>query len=258
MDVVILCGGSGTRLREQTEFLPKPMIKIGPYPMVVHIMKLFSHYGFNDFILALGYKQEVFTEYFSHYNIINADLTLYTGRFQGNPYQRYMPIDDWQITLSDTGLNTMKGGRLKRVEKYIHGDTFMLTYGDSIGDINIPELLSFHESHGKIATVTGVHATPRFGEIHHDSGRVLSFSEKPQNGDTLINGGFFVFNRGIFKYLSDDECCDLEVGTLELIANKGEMMVYQHRGYWGCMDSLKEMNDLNNLWEKGLAKWRVW
>jgi glucose-1-phosphate cytidylyltransferase len=257
MKIVILCGGSGTRLREMTSFLPKPLIPIGGKPFIWHIMKLYSHYGFNEFVLALGYKQEMFKEYFIHYNQINEDITVDTGICSALPCYS-LHRDKWRVTLSDTGLNTMKGARLKRVEKYVDGDNFMCTYGDSVGDINIPELLAFHKSHGKMVTVTGVHSPPRFGEIHHENNKVISFSEKPQNGNFLINGGYFVFNRKIFDHLYDFEECDLEVGTLELIANKGEMMVYHHKQSWFCMDNLKDMDELNQLWNTGKAPWRIW
>jgi glucose-1-phosphate cytidylyltransferase len=257
MQVVILCGGSGTRLREQTEFIPKPLIPIGPVPMVVHIMRWYAKFGFTDFVLALGYKQEALKQYFHHYDIINNDITVNIGRHGG--YNDYAEYEDWgwRVVLSDTGENTMKGGRLKRVEKYIEGDTFLMTYGDGISDIDIISLVAFHKSHGKLVTVTGVHPVPRFGEIHHDNGCALSFSEKPQHDDCLMNGGFFVMNRGVFEYLHEDEWCDLEVGPLEMIARKGELMVYPHKGFWRCMDTLKDMSELQQLWVDGKAPWRV-
>jgi glucose-1-phosphate cytidylyltransferase len=257
MKVVVLCGGTGTRLKEMTEFIPKPLIPIGGKPLIWHILKLYAHYGFTDFILALGYKQEAFKEYFMHFDQINNDIKVQTGNIHMG--SAVMGGDDyWEVVLADTGLNTFKGGRLKRVEKYIDGDTFFMTYGDTIGDVDIKKLLKFHLSHGKLATVTGVHPTPRFGEIHREKDAVLSFSEKPLSDNHLINGGFFVFNRKVLNYLTTDEWCDLEIGPLELIAAKGEMMVYHHKGMWGCMDTLPEMHKLNHLWETGEAKWRVW
>lgn len=254
--VAILCGGSGTRLREQTEFIPKPLIPIGGIPMVVHIMRHYAHYGFKKFVLALGYKQDAFKEYFVNYDAINNDITVDIGRYRGVSFS---DTQDWgmSVTLADTGMNTLKGGRLKRIERYIQGDTFMLCYGDGVSDINIPALLEFHKSHGKLATVTGVHAIPRFGEVHHKDDCVLSFSEKPLRDDCLINGGYYIFNRGIFDYLVEEEYCDLEVGTLDLIAAKGEMMVYKHTGYWACMDSLKDMDNLQNEWASGKARWKI-
>lgn len=257
MQICILCGGSGTRLKEQTEFIPKPMIPIGGRPMLYHIMKLYSHYGFNEFVLALGYKQEIIKDYFVHLDIINNDITVDIGQYRGANHHGYAD-KGWRVTLSDTGENTMKGGRLKRIEKYIRGNTFMMTYGDGIGNINIPELLEFHQKHGRIATVTGIHPLPRFGEIHRQGERVLNFTEKPNDPDCLMNGGFFVFNREIFDYLHPDEWCDLEVGPLEMVANDGELMVYHHTGYWGCMDNLKDMSELQKLWNDGKAPWKVW
>ena len=197
MQVVILCGGTGTRLKEQTEFLPKALIPIGGKPMIAHIMKWYAHYGFKKFILALGYKQEQFKIYFANYDIINNDVKVDIGRYRGNNCYDYP--DQWEVTMVDTGENTLKGGRLKRVEKYIEDDIFMMTYGDGIGDINIPELLVFHKSHGKMVTVTGVHSTSRFGEIHREGSKVISFTEKPADNNNLINGGFFVFEKKIFE-----------------------------------------------------------
>jgi glucose-1-phosphate cytidylyltransferase len=254
MQVIILAGGTGTRLREMTEFLPKALVPIGGIPMITHIMRWYMHYGYEQFILALGYKQEAFKQYFSLYDTINNDCTLNIGKYRGEDYREFK--DSFRVTMVDTGENTFKGGRLKRVERYIEGDTFMMCYGDGIGDIDIKKLLAFHQAHGKLVTVTGVHPQPRFGEIHHDKGNVISFSEKPED-DCLVNGGFYVFNRGIFDYLTEDSWCDLEHGPLELLANKGEMRVYQHKGYWGCMDTIKDMEILNTLWEEGKAKWRV-
>jgi glucose-1-phosphate cytidylyltransferase len=229
--------------------------------MLYHIMKIYAHYGFNDFVLALGYKQEIIKDYFEHFNQINSDLLVHTGRFRGEPYMSHYSesiSDSWDIWLADTGEETMKGARLKRVEKYVGGETFMVTYGDGVGDIDIPRLLTFHKSHGKIATVTGVHPAPRFGELHCRENACLSFNEKPQDSHCWINGGFFVFNREIFDYLTTDEWCDLEIGPLEILAAKGELMVYKHEGFWACMDTLREMGYLNQLWKEGKAPWKVW
>jgi glucose-1-phosphate cytidylyltransferase len=256
MKVVILLGGTGTRLKEMTEYIPKGLIPIGGIPMVVHIMRWYAKFGFKDFVLALGYKQEAFKQYFAHYAIINNDIHVKTGHGPNN-VSCWGDVSPWDVTLSDTGENTMKGARLKRVEKYIEDETFFCSYGDGLADINLHELLAFHKKHGKIATVTGVHSPPRFGEIHRKDGTVISFSEKPVDDNHLINGGYFVFNRKIFDYLSEDSWCDLEVGALELIAAKGEMMVYHHRGWWGCMDNLLEMSKLSELWNSGKAPWKV-
>jgi glucose-1-phosphate cytidylyltransferase len=248
--VVILCGGSGTRLREQTEFLPKPMIPIGGKPMLVHIMKWYASFGFTRFVLALGYKQEVVKNYFIHYHEINGDVHINRlGTCQRNRK------DMWDITMVDTGENTLKGGRLKQVERYIESDIFMCTYGDGIGDIPINSLLTFHEAHGKMVTVTGVIHPPRFGSIERVGSFVTCFREKQRDDDNLINAGFFVFNRKIFDFLKPDG--DLEIGVLDKIAESQQMMVYEHKGYWGCMDNMSDLGNLQNIWNSGKAKWRV-
>jgi glucose-1-phosphate cytidylyltransferase len=252
MQVAILCGGSGTRLREQTEFIPKPLVPIGGIPMVIHIMRRYAMYGFKDFVLALGYKQDAFKMFFTHRLTIMNDLKIELD----TAILSAPEVDcNWNIVLSDTGETTMKGARLKKIEKHIEDDTFCMTYGDGIGDIDIAELVAFHKSHGRIATVTGVHPAPRFGEIHRKGNLAVAFNEKPQT-ECLVNGGFFVFNREIFDYLTEDPWCDLEVGPLELIASEGELMVYHHKGYWGAMDNIADMGTLNELWNTGKAKWR--
>ena len=251
--VCIFCGGSGTRLREMTDFLPKPMIPIGPYPIVTHIIKHYQHYGYTDFILMLGFKQEKFKEYFAHYDIINNDITVDIGR----GVNRHGYSDrGLRITLCDTGVETLKGERLRRVEKYVHGDTFLLTYGDAVSDINLWELVEFHQAHGKIGTVTGVRRPPRFGELVRYGSQVTLFSEKAVETDCLINGGYFVFDRRIFDYL--EEGGDFEIGALERLAIDGELMVYEHNGYWKCCDMLKDLNDLQKAWESGAPEWKVW
>jgi len=253
--VCILCGGSGTRLREETSFLPKPMIPIGGKPLLVHIMKWYAKFGFNRFILALGYKQEVIKNYFIHYNEINSDVTVCTGKYRGNNHIK--ASDNFEITMVDTGENTLKGGRLKRIEKYINCDTFMCSYGDGIGNVDIKRLLDFHNSHGKTATVTGVIHPPRFGEIVHDKCLVKSFSEKKTNPSCLINGGFFVFQKKeLFNYICSDDR-DLETFTLPILAGNEDFMVYQHNDYWGCMDTMSDLGKLQNIWESGKAPWRV-
>ncbi|MFA5346560.1 MAG: sugar phosphate nucleotidyltransferase [Methanoregula sp.] len=253
MQVVILAGGTGTRLKEMTELLPKALISIGGRPMVYHIMKSYAAHGFKDFVLALGYRQEAFKEYFAHLNEINNDAFIYKGRTM-----RYdeTSMDLWDVVLSDTGLNTLKGGRLKRIEKYIRDDTFLMSYGDGLSDINFKDLLAFHKRHGKMVTITAVHPPPRFGEVHRrDDGLVESFTEKPQDTTRLINAGFYVFDRKIFDYLAPDEWCDLELGPLEMIANQGQMMAYHHKGFWGCCDTLNDLVKLQQMWEKGVVPW---
>lgn len=257
MKTIILCGGLGTRLREETEFKPKPMINIGSHPILWHIMKTYAYYGHNEFILCLGNKSEMIKDYFYHYEVMNNDVTVELGHPEKiNIHQRHKE-NGWRITLANTGRRALKGARLKKVEKYITDKEFMVTYGDGLADIDINALLNFHHSHGKLATVTGVSPTLRFGELKIKNDQVESFTEKPKTGSSLINGGFFVFNKDIFNYLSADDNCDLEIGPLEKIAREGQLMVYRHRGFWACMDTLRDMDYLNKLW-RGDRPWAVW
>lgn len=256
--VAILCGGMGTRLKEETEFRPKPLIKIGNMPILWHIMKIYSHYGYRDFILCLGYKGEMIKEYFYHYEIMNNDFTITLGNEQRVEIHQCHEENGWQITLSNTGDTAEKGARLKRIEKYVDTEIFMVTYGDGVADIDIQKLVDFHRSHGKLATVTGVRPLSRFGELTIRGQHVDAFSEKPQSTGGLINGGFFVFNRKIFEQFEDREDCDLEYGVLEGIAAEGELMVFQHEGFWACMDTYRDLEYLNKLWFRGEAAWQVW
>jgi glucose-1-phosphate cytidylyltransferase len=258
MEVVILCGGLGTRLREETEFRPKPMVNIGTRPILWHIIKYYSQFGYKDFVLALGYKGEMIKNYFCHYELMNNDVTIELGQPESMRIHHAHDEAGWKVTLADTGEKSLKGARLKKVERYISDDTFMMTYGDGIADVDINSLLAFHKAHGKLVTVTGVNPASRFGELKTDGDRVVSFTEKPQNGEGLINGGYFVFNRSILDYLSVDDLCDLEVGPLEQIAKEGQLMVFVHRGFWACMDTLRDMEYLNKLWDDGQAKWKTW
>ena len=257
MKVVILCGGLGTRLREETEFRPKPMVNIGNRPILWHIMKIYSHYGFKDFILCLGYKGGMIKEYYYHYEFLNNDFTIVLGDNKNIEIHSNHDEKGWRITLADTGTEELKGTRLKRVEKYIDSDQFMVTYGDGVANIDITALLEFHRSHGKLATVTGISPASRFGELKINGNKVERFSEKPDTSSGLINGGFFVFNKSIFDYLLDDEC-DLEIGPLEKIASEGQLMVYNHDGFWSCMDTLRDTEYLNKLWNENRAEWKVW
>ncbi|MBN1548967.1 MAG: glucose-1-phosphate cytidylyltransferase [Syntrophaceae bacterium] len=256
--VVILCGGAGTRLREETEFRPKPMVNIGTRPILWHIMKYYASFGFKDFILALGYKGEMIKNYFCHYELMNNDVTIELGQPEKICIHYSHEEAGWKITLANTGEKSLKGSRLKKIEKYITDDTFMMTYGDGVADVNINALLAFHEAHGKLVTVTGINPASRFGELKIAGNRVESFSEKPTSGEGMINGGFFVFNRAVFKYLTVDDRCDLEVGALEEIAKDGQLMVYKHRGFWACMDTLRDTEYLNKLWDTGQAGWKIW
>ncbi|MDD4456261.1 MAG: glucose-1-phosphate cytidylyltransferase [Syntrophotalea acetylenica] len=259
MEVVVLCGGLGTRLREETEFRPKPMVNIGQRPILWHIMKTYACFGHTDFVLPLGYKGEVIRDYFVNYQWMNNDVTIELGNPDSVCRHSDHDESDWRITLSNTGQNTLKGGRIKRVEKYITGDTFMMTYGDGVARIDINALLAYHESHGKMVTVTGVNMAQRFGELNLDGDKVVSFSEKPQKTcGELINGGYFVLNREVFDYLTPDDDCDFEYGPLEKIAKAGELMVYRHDGYWACMDTLRDTEHLNKIWERNEAPWKIW
>ncbi|WP_045213323.1 glucose-1-phosphate cytidylyltransferase [Desulfonatronovibrio magnus] len=260
MQTVLFCGGLGTRLREETEFKPKPMVHIGNKPIIWHIMKIYAHFGYNEFVLTLGHKGDMIKDFFLHYETMNNDVTIELGRPESINMHNCHDECGWKITLSNTGENTLKGGRLKRVEKYIRGDTFMLTYGDGVANVDINKLLEFHHSHGKMVTVTGVRPIARFGELLVDDQMVRSFQEKPQvSGDNgLISGGFFVFNRDIFDYLTEDENCDLEHGPLEALAQKHQLMAYRHEGFWYCMDTLRDMEKLNAMWDRGEAPWKVW
>ncbi|MFC1595701.1 glucose-1-phosphate cytidylyltransferase [Candidatus Margulisiibacteriota bacterium] len=257
--VVILCGGRGTRINEETEFKPKPLVEIGGKPILWHIMSVYAHYGFNEFVLCLGYKGNMIKEYFLNYNLYANDFTMtLNGDSQidmhtGNHL-------DWKITFADTGLNSLKGSRLKQIEKYIYTDNFFLTYGDGVADVNINSLLEFHQKHNKTVTLSGVRPPSRFGDIliDKDSGKILEFTEKSQASAGMINGGFFVLNRKVFAHVNADQNCDFEYGPLEDLAQNGEVMAYQHPGSWECMDNVREMQHLNKLWDSGKAFWKVW
>lgn len=258
LKVVILCGGLGTRLREETEFRPKSMVNIGNRPILWHIMKIYAHYGFNDFILCLGYKGEKIKEYFFNYEILNSDFTIEFGNGKNIEIHNNHGEKGWRITLSDTGDTALKGARMKKIEKYIDDPLFMLTYGDGVADIDINDLLAFHKSHGKLVTVTGINPASRFGELKVHGDKVVKFIEKHDVGSTCVSGGFFVFNKGIFDYLSYDDSCDLEIGVLERVASEGQLMVYKHKGFWACMDTQRDMEYLNKLWNENKAEWKVW
>lgn len=259
MQVIILCGGLGTRLREETEFRPKPMVNVGPRPILWHIMKIYARYGHTEFILPLGYKGEVIKDYFCHYELMNNDITIELGKPDSFCLHNCHDERGWKITLANTGERTLKGGRLKRVERYVTGDTFMLTYGDGVADVDLDALVAFHRSHGKTCTVTGINPTSQFGGLHVDGDRVVNFREKPKEAtENLVSGGFFVFNRRIFDYLTSDENCDLEYGPLERLAAEGELMVHRHAGFWYCMDTQRDMDKLNQMWDAGNPPWKTW
>lgn len=256
--VVILCGGKGTRLGHITEARPKPMVEIGGKPILWHIMKMYSFYGFNKFILALGHKGEFIKSYFYHYRITANDFTITMDPKLEPKIHSTTNHEPWEITCVDTGGNTLKGGRLKRLEPFIDTDYFHLTYGDGVSSINLVKLDKFHCSHGSLGTVTAVRPPSRFGEMIIDGDHVKRFEEKPQLGAGLINGGFFVFKKNFLDRLTVDEGCDLEFGALQKLAKDGELRTYKHQGFWQCMDTPREKDYLNNLWVNNDAPWKVW
>lgn len=255
MQVVILAGGLGTRLREETEFLPKPMVPIGTKPILWHIMKSFSHYGLDDFIICAGYKADVIRDFFLNYQTKNSDFTVKINSTSSLILHQEI-IEDWTVTISDTGISTRTGGRIYKIHKYIDGDTFLCTYGDGLSDIDIGELLKFHYSHGKLATVSVAKPPSRFGVVDiTDNNAVIKFKEKPR-ADSWVNIGFFVFNVKIFDYLDPEST--LEDLPLSTIAKSGELMAFKHHGYWQPMDTFREMTILNELWSTGSAPWKNW
>ncbi len=256
MKVVVLAGGLGSRLGEITEIIPKPMVKIGGKPILWHIMKIYSSFGYNDFVISLGYKAEVIKDYFLNYNALANDFTINLKSRDILIHNNHRELD-WNVTLIETGLNSLKGARIKRVEKFLD-DVNMVTYGDGVADINIDELVKFHKSHGKILTVSGVHPSSRFGELNERDGVVESFFEKPKNSIRYVNGGFMVFNRELLNYLTEDENCDFEYGAMEQLAAEGQVMVYKHEGSWECMDHERDVVFLNDLWKKNRAFWKIW
>ncbi|WDP93135.1 MAG: glucose-1-phosphate cytidylyltransferase [Desulfobacter sp.] len=254
MQVVILCGGMGTRLKEETEYMPKPMVEIGNRPILWHIMNIFACHGITEFILCLGYKGEMIKDYFQNFELRNNDFTVQLGHPQNIKIHRRDNCN-WTVTLADTGQKALKGARLKKIEKYIKQDTFIVTYGDSLGNIDVEALLKFHDQHGKLGTITGINPTARFGEIKYNQDQVTSFREKPQTGTAMVNGGFMVFNKRFFSFLNENDGCDLEYGPLEKIADQGQLMIYKHKGFWACMDTIRDMEYLNQLWDSNNAGW---
>ena len=234
------------------------MVKIGTKPILWHIMKHYAHHGFNKFVLCLGYKGEAIKEYFYHYMLHNNDVTIKLGEDRKITLHEDNEVEDWEITLVDTGEHTLKGARIHKVKKYINEDYFMVTYGDGLSNINIPQLVEFHKEHGKIATVTGVSPRSSYGQIKENRGKVIRFIEKPKIEEGMINGGFFVFRKNFFDDLRQDDDCDFEIGPLEKLTAKGELMVYHHKGDWACMDTYRDTVFLNRLWESNQAFWKEW
>lgn len=259
--VMILCGGMGTRLREETEVRPKPMVEIGGRPILWHIMKLYASAGFKEFVLCLGYKGHVIKEYFLNYHTYHTDVTVELGRPEAVQYHNSHPEEDWRVTLVETGDAAQTGARVAKAGRYLgRSETFCLTYGDGLGNVNLPALIDFHRKHGKIGTVTGVRPPGRFGELRVDTGgQALEFSEKPQVTEGVINGGFFVFQQEFLqRYLDKSDELVLENQPLQQLARDGELMVYLHEGFWQPMDTYRELKLLDQLWNSGSAPWKVW
>ncbi|MCE3226592.1 MAG: rfbF [Bacteroidetes bacterium] len=258
MKVVILAGGLGTRISEETVIKPKPMIEIGGKPILWHIMKIYSHYGFNDFVVCLGYKGHLIKEYFINYFLYNSDITV---ELEKNVIDvHFTNAESFKVTLVDTGVDTNTAGRIKRIEKHVKGETFMLTYGDGVADININELLEFHKKNGKKATLTSIQLPGRFGNIEtNDKGIVSRFQEKPEGDGVWINGGFFVLEPGIFDYLKGNmDTIQWEKKPLIEIANDGQLAAFKHNGFWKCMDAMRDKIELEELWSANNAPWKIW
>jgi glucose-1-phosphate cytidylyltransferase len=255
MKVAILAGGFGSRLAEETEVKPKPMVEIGGRPILWHIMKHYAHYGLKEFFIALGYKGEVIKRYFLDYYALNGNLTVYLPN--GKVDVHYKECEDWIVNLIDTGLNTLTGGRIKRLEPWLKDETFMATYGDGVSDVDLHDLLHFHRSQGRVATITAVRPPARFGGVIFDGNLAAQFTEKPQIGEGWINGGFLVCEPAIFNYLEGDDS-SLEANALEGLAADRQLVAYRHEGFWQCMDTLRDVRLLESLWHSGKPPWKVW
>ena len=259
MKVVILAGGMGTRISEESDLKPKPMIEIGGKPILWHILKIYSHHGYNEFVICCGYKGYMIKEYFANYFLHEADLTVDLSLNEMKVH--HSNAEPWKITMVDTGLNTMTGGRIKRIQEYIGDETFMLTYGDGVGDVDIKELVDFHQKHQHMATVTVVQPSGRFGAVQfdeQDSVKVFAFQEKPKGDGSWVNGGFFVLEPGIFDYIKEGDQTIWERAPLENLAKDKQLVAYKHYGFWKPMDTLRDKNDLEEAWKSGSAKWKLW
>ena len=258
MQVVLLAGGFGTRISEESQFKPKPMIEIGGIPILLHIMKLYSHYGFNEFVICAGYKQHIIKEYFAEYFLHTSDITFDFSKGTNEMIVHRNNSERWKVTVVDTGLNTMTGGRIKRIQPYIGNEPFMLTYGDAVCDVNIADLVQFHKKHGKLATLTAVIQKQQKGVLDiTEQGSVKSFREKQGSDGTAINAGFMVLQPEVFDYLEGDQTV-FETTPLQKLVEKGELMSYRHTGFWQCMDTAREKELLETLWANGTAPWKVW
>jgi glucose-1-phosphate cytidylyltransferase len=255
MKTIILAGGMGTRLAEETELTPKPMVEIGGPPILWHIMKIYAAYGFKEFVIAVGYKAETIKNYFLNYYYLRNDFSIRfdTGKLDVHDGDQ----DDWLVHLVDTGIDTQTGGRIKRLAKWVDSETFMMTYGDGVASIDLSDLYAFHRRHGKLATVTAVRPPARFGGLNFNGDLVCEFTEKPQIGEGWINGGFFVLEPGVFDYIDSDETV-FERDPLERLAADGELVAYRHEGFWQCMDTLRDVRLLESLWQSGDVPWKVW
>jgi len=256
--VVILCGGEGTRLREETEYKPKPMVTVGGLPILWHIMKMYSHYGFNDFVLCLGYKSDMIKQFFLTHELMHNDFTISLRNRKNDIVHHKDDAEDWNITFAETGLKAMTGSRIKKIEKYIDGDDFMLTYGDAVSDLDISKAFEFHKKQGTTGTLTAVHPHSRWGMVlPGEKGLVKQFVEKPVLFD-FINGGFYSFRKDFFDFLSSDEGCVLETKPLEALVAKKQMSMHVHEGFWHAMDNYKDYLDLNKMWDEKKTPWKVW
>jgi glucose-1-phosphate cytidylyltransferase len=260
MKAVILCGGQGTRIRDASEVLPKPMLPIGGKPIVWHIMKAYARHGVKEFVLCLGYKGWVIKEFFLNYRAMTTDVTVTLGRHDALEFEGRHDEEDWRVTLAETGEETMTGGRVAAVRRYVEGDgLFLLTYGDGVSDVDVGRTIAFHRSHGRIATVTAVRPPGRFGEMRISGGRVEEFNEKPQATEGFINGGFFVLDAArLWDYLGTDPGAVLEREPMQRLARDGELLAYEHTGFWQPMDTSREYQLLNELWARGHAPWKTW
>jgi glucose-1-phosphate cytidylyltransferase len=258
MKVLILAGGLGSRLSEETTLIPKPMVEIGGKPILWHIMKIYEKYGYTDFVLCLGYKAQFIKQYFLNYFLYNSDVTIELEKNKIDVH--FSNTEDFKVTLVDTGLYTNTAGRLKRVQKYLNGERFMLTYGDGVSDVNIDELIKFHKNSGKLVTLTSVKTPGRFGNLDTDDhGTIIHFEEKPDGDGMWINGGFFVMESGVFNYLDGDmDTIQWEKEPLSNIARDGQLAAYRHNGFWKCMDALRDRVELEEMWNSGKAKWKIW
>ena len=258
MKVVILAGGFGTRISEESHLKPKPMIEIGPQPILWHIMKIYSHYGFREFIICAGYKQHIIKEYFANYFLHTSDVTFDFTKNNKEVIVHENTAEPWRVTVVDTGLNTMTGGRVKRIQKYVGNEPFMLTYGDGVSDVDIKKLVAFHKQHGKLATMTAVNAGQRFGVLQIAKGdTITAFREKSQSDGAMINAGFMVLEPQVFDYIEGDSTV-FEKAPLENLAKERQLMAFKHDGFWQCMDAMRDKMQLEELWASGKAPWKLW